>query len=117
MLSLIIARVAKSKVFRYVLATCAFLVFLFGIYTYGFWQGEASKDAEYKIVIDAERVRLSEEKAKAMRDAQSRIAELQNIIATRNRQLKEIISEATKDPNAGSFSIGPDSVRRLNRTR
>lgn len=119
-LSLVLGRLADNKIVRYavsVLLTVAVIAAVtYGIYTKGYWDGEAAKDAEYQIVIQEERERQIKARRIAEKKAAEAIARLQEVVDVRNAELERLRNEAAQDPNAGNTAIGPDSVRRLNRS-
>lgn len=109
---LFIGKLAKNPIVRYLAGAIAIVLVLYGIYTKGFWDGEASKDAEYQIVIQEEADRLAGEKAEAERKAAELIQELETTTAERDALLEDIQSQ-TGDRNRPAVSA--DSVRQLNR--
>ena len=109
--------IANSSALRYILGCLVAAALLYGFHVWSFRQGEASKDAEYQVVIQEERARQAKAKREAEADAKERIDRLEAVIAQRNTELERLRNEASQDPNADRTSLGLDSVRRLNRAR
>ena len=107
-------RVASSPLFRYAVGAFAVFLLLYAFHVWSFRLGEASKDAEYQIVIQEERDRLETKKKVAEEDARERIQELEAAIDERDAILEDIRRETDGLDNPG---IGRDGVRLLNRIR
>lgn len=106
---------AKTPLGRYVIGTIIVVaaILFYGNYRYN--EGASDKDAEYQKIIQEERTRLEEANRLALEEAEKRLEELRRTLEARNAQLKDIVRQAGEDPDATLESLGPSSLRRLNR--
>ena len=77
-------------------------------------RGYADADAAWQVAVQEERERQDEANQKALREAEARIAQLEEAKAVRDATIERLTAEAAADPDAGRVSVGAPSVRRLN---
>jgi plasmid maintenance system antidote protein VapI len=70
---------------------------------------------KYERAMQVEKDRITRANNEALRLAHEREAELAEILAQRNEEIKNLMSEIDLDPNASRPAISVDSVRRINR--
>lgn len=104
-----------SRVFWYGVLVLAFLV---TIWSYGNRQynlGFKEAEAEYESRIEEERERLEKANEKALKEALSRVEELNRNLELRDAQLRDIRRRTQEGDGAGDRSLSADRVRELNR--
>jgi hypothetical protein len=75
----------------------------------------AACDARWQAAIAAERRRIASDSDEALEASRRRIAELDQLNAKLEEELRNGEDEAGRDPHASDRALGTDSVRRLNR--